>query len=93
MSCVPHRGGAGMRLFLLNHFITLAGGSRLDAGKVNARDWVVDRAHCCEAQRGSPVNFIAVDDTTIGDARGAVDTLNAQRVAHRSADEAAVGRP
>lgn len=82
-----------MRLFLLNHFITLAGGSRLDAGKVNARDWVVDRAHCCEAQRGSPVNFIAVDDTTIGDARGAVDTLNAQRVAHRSADEAAVGRP
>jgi hypothetical protein len=84
MSCVPHRGGTGKRLFLLNHFITVAGGSRLDAGKVNARDWVLDRAHRCEQARGSPVNFIAVDYTTIGDARGAVDALNGERVAHRS---------
>ncbi|MFF1838400.1 hypothetical protein ACFVXE_29975 [Streptomyces sp. NPDC058231] len=85
MSCVPHRGGTGKRLFLLNHFITVAGGSRLDAGKVNARAWVLDRARRCERQRGGPVNFVAVDYTTIGDARGAVDTLNTERVAHRSA--------
>ncbi|WP_346771892.1 hypothetical protein [Streptomyces sp. JH14] len=35
--------------------------------------------------RGSPVSFIAVDRTTIGDTRGAVDTLDSERVAHRSA--------
>ncbi|MFF3353941.1 hypothetical protein ACFYWN_15050 [Streptomyces sp. NPDC002917] len=93
MSCVPHRGGTGERLFLLNHFITVAGGRRLDAGKVNVRDRVLDRAPRCETQRGSPVNFIAVDCRTIGDARGAVDMLKAERVAHRSTDEVAVGRP
>lgn len=81
MSCTPHRGGTGKRLFLLNHFITDAGGSRLDAGKVNARRYVLDRVQDCERERGRPVNFIAVDYTTIGDARGAVDTLNAGRQA------------
>ncbi|MFG2629552.1 hypothetical protein [Streptomyces sp. NPDC048473] len=86
MSCVPHRGGTGKRLFLLNHFITVAGGSRIDAGKVNARDWVLDRAHRCEQQRGGPVNFVAVDYTTIGDVRGAVDALNAELPARRSDD-------
>ncbi|PWI15053.1 hypothetical protein DI272_13405 [Streptomyces sp. Act143] len=79
MSCVPHRGGTGKRLFLLNHFITAGGGSRLDAGEVNARDYVLDRVEKCERERGRPVNFVAVDYTTIGDARGAVDALNAQR--------------
>ncbi|MFE9855493.1 hypothetical protein [Streptomyces sp. NPDC005780] len=80
MTCVPHRGDTGKRLFLLNHFITVAGGSRLDAGKINARDWVLDRAHRCERERGSPVNFVAVDYTTIGDVRGAVAALNEERV-------------
>ncbi|MFI9827150.1 hypothetical protein ACIHIX_05650 [Streptomyces sp. NPDC051913] len=79
MSCVPHRGGTGKRLFLLNHFITAGGGSRLDAGEVNARDFVLDRVEKCERARGRPVNFVAVDYTTIGDARGAVDALNANR--------------
>ncbi|MCF3170072.1 hypothetical protein IPZ64_24620 [Streptomyces violaceoruber] len=79
MTCAPHRGGTGKQLFLLNHFITNAGGSRLDAGRVNARDWVLERARACEARRGSPVNFIAVDYTTIGDAAGAVDELNSRR--------------
>lgn len=79
MSCVPHRGGTGKRLFLLNHFITANGGSRLDAGKVNARQYVLDRVQLCERERGSPVNFIAIDYTTIGDARAAVDALNARR--------------
>ncbi|MFI1722707.1 hypothetical protein [Streptomyces sp. NPDC020489] len=79
MSCVPHRGGTGKRLFLLNHFITAGGGSRLDAGEVNARRYVLDRVERCERERGRPVNFIAVDYTTVGDARGAVDALNARR--------------
>lgn len=80
MTCAPHRGGTGKRLFLLNHFITNAGGSRLDAGRVNAREWVLERARACEAERGSPVTFIAVDYTTVGDALGAVDELNSTRV-------------
>lgn len=79
MTCAPHRGGTGKRLFLLNHFITNAGGSRLDAGRVNARDWVLERTRACEAERGSPVTFIAVDYTTVGDALGAVNELNSRR--------------
>ncbi|WP_427924443.1 hypothetical protein [Streptomyces sp. cg40] len=78
MSCVPHRGGSDKRLFLLNHFITIDGGSRLDAGEVNARRFVLDRVHRCERERGRPVNFVAVDYATIGDAGGAVDTLNSE---------------
>lgn len=79
MTCAPHRGGTGKQLFLLNHFITNAGGSRLDAGRVNARDWVLERTRACEAERGSPVTFIAVDYTTVGDALGAVNELNHRR--------------
>ncbi|MEV0320991.1 hypothetical protein ACIBKX_11015 [Streptomyces sp. NPDC050658] len=79
MSCVPHRGGTDKRLFLLNHFITIDGGSRLDAGTVNTRAAVLDRVRDCERERGRPVNFVAVDYLTIGDARGAVDALNAER--------------
>jgi hypothetical protein len=33
----------------------------------------------CERERGRPVNFVAVDYTTIGDAGGAVDELDADR--------------
>ncbi|MEB8338496.1 hypothetical protein OKJ99_13405 [Streptomyces endophyticus] len=79
MSCVPHRGGDDKRLFLLNHFITNNGGSRIDAGEVNARRYVLDRARRCERERGRPVNFVAVDYATIGDAQGAVDALNEGR--------------
>ncbi|WNF30828.1 PI-PLC domain-containing protein [Streptomyces sp. C11-1] len=79
MTCEPNRGGTGKRLFLLNHFITDGGGSRLDAGQVNTREWVLERARACEAERGRPVTFIAVDYTTIGDALGAVNELNSRR--------------
>ncbi|OEV10868.1 hypothetical protein AN218_15590, partial [Streptomyces nanshensis] len=72
MSCGPYRGGTGKRLFLLNHFVTNAGGSRLDAGRVNAKGFVVDRARRCGVQRGRPVNFIAVDYANLGDVAGAV---------------------
>ncbi|MEU5899474.1 MULTISPECIES: hypothetical protein [Streptomyces] len=80
MNCVPHRGGTGKRLFLLNHFITDMGGSRLDAAVVNKRDFILDRARRCEKERGRPVNFVAVDFATIGDASGAVDRLNRERL-------------
>jgi hypothetical protein len=81
LSCEPLRGGVGKRLFLLNNFITISGGSRLDAATVNARRFLLDRVRRCEAQRGHPVNFVAVDYATIGDALGAVDALNAERLA------------
>ncbi|WP_121750552.1 PI-PLC domain-containing protein [Streptomyces sp. E2N166] len=84
MSCLPNRGGADKRLFLLNHFVTAGGGLRLDAGLVNSRQRVLERAHTCERQRGRPVNFIAVDYATIGDALGAVAELNAERLADDS---------
>jgi hypothetical protein len=72
MTCVPNRGGTGKRLFLVNHFITTSGGSRLAAGEVNARQCVLDRVHRCQASRGRLVNFVAVDYATIGDALAAV---------------------
>ncbi|GCD99304.1 hypothetical protein [Embleya hyalina] len=83
MSCAPNRGGTDKRLFLMNHFITNLGGSRLDAGQVNEHRYVLDRARACEAQRGRPVNFVAVDYATIGDALGAVDEMNAARARSR----------
>ncbi|MBQ1159404.1 hypothetical protein KBZ21_14960 [Streptomyces sp. A73] len=79
MTCEPNRGGTGKRLFLMNHFVTSGGGSRIDAREVNAKDFVVDRAQRCEAARDHPVNFVAVDFANLGDAAAAVDTLNAAR--------------
>ncbi|MFW6722632.1 hypothetical protein ACHZ98_21180 [Streptomyces sp. MAR4 CNY-716] len=83
MTCTANRGGEDKQLFLMNHFITNSGGSRLDAGRINARDFVLDRARECERVRGRPVNLVAVDYATIGDARGAVKVLNDERIARR----------
>ena len=80
MTCAPFRGGTGKRLFLLNHFVTTSGGSRLAAGQVNERQFVLDRVHRCQASRAALVNFVAVDYATIGDALGSVDELNAERL-------------
>ncbi|MFG2312111.1 hypothetical protein ACGFS9_26110 [Streptomyces sp. NPDC048566] len=85
MTCAPNRGGTGKRLFLLNHFVTDTGGRRLYAGSVNSFSTVLERAHRCERERGSPVNFVAVDYATLGDAHGAVEALNAERVQAKSA--------
>jgi hypothetical protein len=62
--------------FCSNHFITIAGGSRLDAAEVNARKFVLDRVHRCEKERDAVVNFVAVDYASLGDTLGAVETLN-----------------
>ncbi|WP_164495769.1 hypothetical protein [Streptomyces sp. ADI95-16] len=79
MNCAEHRGGSGKRLFLMNNFVTDSGGSRPAAARVNTSSFILDRARRCRAQRGRPVNFIAVDYVTIGDALNAVDALNAAR--------------
>jgi hypothetical protein len=44
---------------------------------------VLDRVHRCQAARAAPVNFVAVDYATIGDALGAVDDLNTERLPAR----------
>ncbi|MGC0418844.1 PI-PLC domain-containing protein [Embleya sp. AB8] len=82
MNCAPNRGGSDKRLFLLNNFVTATGGSRIDAGRVNSRPFLLDRARRCERERGAPVNFVAVDFAGIGDAKGAVDVLNITRKTH-----------
>ncbi|WP_344524524.1 hypothetical protein [Streptomyces albiaxialis] len=79
MNCVPNRGGKDKNLFLMNHFITHGGGSRIDAAEVNDKDFVLKRARRCESERGHPVNFVAVDFANLGTARAAVDALNAAR--------------
>ncbi|MFR9676522.1 hypothetical protein [Streptomyces sp. TR02-1] len=79
MNCLPNRGGTGKRLFLMNHFVTDGGGSRIEAARVNARDFVLRRARRCRAERGRPVNFVAVDFASLGNAKAAVDALNAAR--------------
>ena len=79
MSCRPNRGGTGKRLFLLNHFITDSGGSRIDARAVNDKDFVLERARRGATARGRPVNFVAVDFANLGSVRSAVDALNASR--------------
>lgn len=81
LTCEPLRGGVGKRLFLLNNFITTATGSRQDAATVNNRQFLLDRVHRCQAEREHLVNFVAVDYATIGDALGAVEALNAERLA------------
>lgn len=82
-TCDPLRGGTGKRLFLLNHFITTSSGSRLAAGEVNARQFVLDRVHRCQTERHALVNFVAVDYATIGDTLSAVNALNDERLRAR----------
>ncbi|MEU6083517.1 hypothetical protein [Streptomyces sp. NPDC047108] len=79
MNCAPHRGGDGKRLFLMHHVVTRDSGGRPGAGRITSRERVLERALACERERGRPVTFVAVGHTTIGDAKGAVDALNAAR--------------
>ncbi|MEV7074678.1 hypothetical protein [Streptomyces sp. NPDC093990] len=63
------RRGTGKRLVLLDRFITDNGGSRLDAGEINTRRYMLDCAHRGGRERDRPVSFVAVDPATIGDVR------------------------
>jgi hypothetical protein len=76
MSCTPNRGPASAPLFLINHWISNEAPDRSTAAIVNARDFIIQRAHECTAQRRRLPTFIAVDFSTIGDVTGAVDELN-----------------
>ena len=49
---------------------------RTAAAVVNAKDFIVERAHRCARERGALPNFVAVSFYGIGDVLGAVDELN-----------------
>lgn len=75
-TCAASRGSTDDPLFLMNHWVSRLTPSRADAVIVNERQFLVDRARRCEAERGLPPNFLAVDFYNLGDVVGAADELN-----------------
>jgi hypothetical protein len=74
--CAPHRGGTDGSLFLLNHFITIASGSRAASARVNSAQFLTGRVRRCAGLRGRLPTIVAVDFATLGDAQAVVDDLN-----------------
>jgi hypothetical protein len=77
-TCARNRGDPDASLFLLNHWVSRPNSApdRATALQVNGHDVVVDRARTCGRERGTMVNYVAVDFSNLGDLMGAVDTLN-----------------
>jgi hypothetical protein len=75
-----NRGDSANKQFLLNHFIThrkFGVGLKDSALVANARGNVLDHALDVWSQTGHFPNFVAVDFVESGDAKAAVDVLNA----------------
>jgi hypothetical protein len=75
-SCAPNRGGTGRRLFLLNHFVTPASGTREQSAKANSAAFLEQRIADCKAVRHRLPTMIAVDFASLGQAQQVVDELN-----------------
>jgi hypothetical protein len=75
-SCQPNRGEVDKPFFLLNHWVTRASPSRIDAAIINDYDYLLDRAHQCAEERGQLPNFLAVNFYLNGDVFDVVDELN-----------------
>ena len=58
--CLPHRGGAEGKLFLVNHWVTTAGPSPGPARAANGADVLLPRLQQCIRQRGRLPNMVAV---------------------------------
>ena len=84
-SCRPNRGGGSGSLLLLNHWIETAPAPLpSNAEKVNAYDFLLDRARKCQKERGKLPNLVAVDFYRTGDLIAVTETLNGiQGRAHR----------
>lgn len=77
LSCRPNRGGTSGSLFLLNHWIETPPTPRpSNAVRVNARDFLLDRAQRCARERSHIPNIIAVDFYRTGDLFAVVQHLN-----------------
>jgi len=75
-SCKPNRGDTGKPFFLLNHWITRASPSRVDATTINDYDYLLERARRCAEERGQIPNLVGVNFYLNGDVFEVVDTLN-----------------
>lgn len=76
-SSIPNRGGVSGSLFLLNHWIDTPPAPKPSiAEKVNAYDFLMNRAKECQEQRGLLPNLIAVDFYLTGDLFDVANTLN-----------------
>jgi hypothetical protein len=77
MDCSPNRGDADNPLFLINNWINTDPAAKpSNAAVVNARDFLLDRAHRCARRRGLVPNLVAVDFYDQGDLFGVTDALN-----------------
>ncbi|MGD8898378.1 MAG: hypothetical protein PVJ73_20285, partial [Acidobacteriota bacterium] len=76
-SCDPNRGGTTGSLFQVNHWIDTTPAPRpSNAEVVNTREFLLDRARQCQAERGKLPNILAVDFAMTGDVLGAAAELN-----------------
>jgi hypothetical protein len=75
-SCRPNRGDTDKPFFLLNHWITRASPSRVDATILNDYDYLLERAQRCAEERGQIPNLVGVNFYLNGDVFDVVDTLN-----------------
>jgi hypothetical protein len=78
-SCRPNRGDTGKPFFLLNHWITRASPSRVDAAVLNDYDYLLERAQRCAEERGQIPNLIGINFYLNGDVFEVVDELNGVR--------------
>jgi len=77
LSCRPNRGDTNGSLFQLNHWIETPPTPRpSNAARVNARDFLLDRAQKCARERSHIPNIIAVDFYRTGDLFAVVQHLN-----------------
>lgn len=80
MSCLPNRGLPDSPLFLMNNWVDTTPAPRPTlADQANARPALTDRTGLCEAERGRPINLLAVDFYERGDLLGVVRQLNAEQ--------------
>ncbi len=77
MTCAPNRGAEGDPLFLINNWISTDPAPKpSNAAVVNAHDFLLNRAHQCERQRGAFPSLIAVNFYQQGDLINVVKQLN-----------------
>lgn len=88
-----NRGDSTQSLFLLNHFIThrkFGVGMRDSALVANQSCNVLAHALNVWSEKGHFPNFVAVDFVDVGDAKAAVDALNARWDADLTADQSII---
>ena len=78
-SCKPNRGDTDKPFFLLNHWITRASPSRVDAAVLNEYDYLLERALRCTEERDQNPNFVGINFYLNGDVFEVVDELNGVR--------------